>query len=194
MHGMHGLGFAHAFGRNWPETKAAWKNAIAEGEQSSRGARVVARHDRNEDGKLGIDELEGTRLGARMSVNRFARLDANEDGLLDAAEIDSAMTGRQSFEIALMSQMGARFDAREGNRAGAFDALKAHSAIARLLAASGVAGTAAPDEVPATGAVPAETADALAATLETQEDVAGPPNTDDTAAAGYAETQDIVKP
>ena len=56
--------------------------------QPSRGERLVARLDQDNDGKLSVGELKGTRLGEKMSVDRFARLDANDDGLLDAGELN----------------------------------------------------------------------------------------------------------
>ncbi|MCG6901133.1 MAG: hypothetical protein LJE68_00490, partial [Rhodobacter sp.] len=60
----------------------------------SRGERLVARHDQNDDGKLGIDELADTRLGRRMSVARFARIDTDGDAMLSAAELDNVKRGR----------------------------------------------------------------------------------------------------
>ena len=60
-----------------------WQQHVFNG-QPSRGERLVARNDQNNDGKLSAAELEGTKLGRRMSVDRFARLDRNDDGMLEA--------------------------------------------------------------------------------------------------------------
>ena len=55
---------------------------------SDRGDRLVARLDQNNDGKLSTGELQDTRLGNKISVDRFARLDKNGDGQLEASELN----------------------------------------------------------------------------------------------------------
>lgn len=56
---------------------------------ATRGERTVARLDQDGDGKLSLSELEGSRLGRKLTVDRFARLDADDDGMLGADEIDN---------------------------------------------------------------------------------------------------------
>ncbi len=55
---------------------------------SGRGDRLVARLDQNNDGKLSTGELQDTRLGNKISVDRFAKLDKNGDGQLEASELN----------------------------------------------------------------------------------------------------------
>jgi len=55
---------------------------------SGRGERLVARHDQNNDGKLSTSELQDTRLGKKISIDRFAQLDKNGDGQLEAGELN----------------------------------------------------------------------------------------------------------
>lgn len=57
-------------------------------DHASRSERLVARHDANDDGKLSTAELQDTRLGKKMSIDRFARLDKNGDGQLEAGELN----------------------------------------------------------------------------------------------------------
>lgn len=92
MHmGVHGhragLGFGAVGGQG------DWRGAAAVGGQS-RGERIVARLDGNDDGKLDIAELAESRLGRKLSVERFARVDGNGDMMLDAAEIDAMRRGK----------------------------------------------------------------------------------------------------
>lgn len=60
-----------------------------EADGPSRGERLVGRLDRDKDGKIGLSEIADSKLGRKMTVDRFARLDANSDGALDAAELDA---------------------------------------------------------------------------------------------------------
>ena len=60
-----------------------------ETDAQSRGERLVGRLDRDKDGKIGLSEIAESKLGSKMTVERFARLDANSDGALDAAELDA---------------------------------------------------------------------------------------------------------
>ncbi len=55
---------------------------------SGRGERLVARHDADNDGKLSTAELQDTRFGKKISVDRFAQLDRNDDGQLEAGELN----------------------------------------------------------------------------------------------------------
>lgn len=75
----------------------------------NRGERLVARHDQNDDGRLSAAELEGTRLGKRLSVDRFARLDGNGDGMLEAGELGRARPGGAEGPSVLERVMIARF-------------------------------------------------------------------------------------
>ena len=79
-------------------------------EGASRGERLVARLDADEDGALGIAELAGSRLGKHMTLDRFARLDTNGDDKLDAAELDSLRRGERGpagRETAMRAQYAA---------------------------------------------------------------------------------------
>ncbi|MCB1340865.1 MAG: hypothetical protein KDK24_07355 [Pseudooceanicola sp.] len=64
------------------------------GETMSRGERIVARLDSDQDGALSIAELAESRRGSKMTLERFAKIDANGDSKLDAAEIDATKRGR----------------------------------------------------------------------------------------------------
>ncbi|MDX1780167.1 MAG: EF-hand domain-containing protein [Thalassovita sp.] len=58
--------------------------------ETSLGDGLVAKFDRNADGGVAADELQGTRLGRKMSVDTFAAIDGDGDGKLTAEEFDSA--------------------------------------------------------------------------------------------------------
>jgi Ca2+-binding EF-hand superfamily protein len=84
-------------------SQGIWQNHVFTG-PSSRGERLVARNDQDNDGKLSPAELQGTKLGRRMSVDRFASLDRNDDGMLEASEL-SRRTGRGSDSPSMMEQV-----------------------------------------------------------------------------------------
>lgn len=63
-------------------------------DKPTKGERLVARMDADNDNKLSISELRDTKMGRRMSVDRFAKLDANSDGMLEAKEFDAARQAR----------------------------------------------------------------------------------------------------
>lgn len=63
-------------------------------ETMSRGERIVACLDSDQDGGLSIAELADSRRGSKMTLERFARIDTNGDSKLDAAEIDAMKRGR----------------------------------------------------------------------------------------------------
>ena len=69
------------------QSQGNWQQQVFAG-PPSRGERLVARNDQNNDGKLSAAELQGTKLGRRMSVDKFARLDRNDDGMLEASELN----------------------------------------------------------------------------------------------------------
>ncbi|WP_212702541.1 EF-hand domain-containing protein [Thalassovita aquimarina] len=58
---------------------------------ASLGEQVATRFDQNEDGGVSADELQGTRLGRKMSVDAFSKIDGDGDGKLTAEEFDSAV-------------------------------------------------------------------------------------------------------
>ncbi|MGR3291865.1 MAG: hypothetical protein ACU0C9_11830 [Paracoccaceae bacterium] len=58
-------------------------------DQPTKGEKIVAHLDQDNDGMLSPAELKDTKLGKNMTVDRFARIDANDDGMLDAGELDS---------------------------------------------------------------------------------------------------------
>ena len=60
----------------------------------SRGERLVEKFDSDGNGKIAMAELEGTRLGKRMSVDRFARLDRDGDLELSADELNHGRRGK----------------------------------------------------------------------------------------------------
>jgi hypothetical protein len=71
--------------------------ARAEGantEAATKGQRIVARNDKDDDGMLSVSELKDTKLGRRMSVERFGSIDTNGDEKLDASELDAAKRAR----------------------------------------------------------------------------------------------------
>lgn len=77
----------------WAAMKArpemAEKAAVKVGAQlAGRGEKIVARLDQDGDGKLGLNELAGTRIGKKMTVDRMARMDANGNGMLEASEFN----------------------------------------------------------------------------------------------------------
>lgn len=80
--GQQTAGFG--FGRPVMPAQAA---SPREAEGPSRGERLVGRLDRDNDGKLGLSEIADSKLGRRMTVDRFARLDTNGDNALDAREL-----------------------------------------------------------------------------------------------------------
>lgn len=81
-------------------------NSSGPSAEGTRGERLMARLDSDGDGKLGLSELEGTRFGKKLSVDRFARLDANRDGALDAGEIDAQRgRGQPSPESVVVAKM-----------------------------------------------------------------------------------------
>jgi len=84
------------------------RNEGAHQNRPSRGERIVARLDQNDDGQLGISELADTKFGRRMSVDGFARLDRNGDSMLDAAELDKGMFRRRGSAM-IEAAMRARF-------------------------------------------------------------------------------------
>lgn len=85
-----------------------WHNHVYSG-PPSRGERLVARHDQDNDGKLSPSELKDTRIGRRMSVDRFARLDKNDDGMLAAGELGGKKARRDDGPSLMERVMVARF-------------------------------------------------------------------------------------
>ncbi len=85
-----------------------WQQHVFNG-PPSRGERVVARNDQNNDGKLSTAELQGTKLGRRMSIDRFARLDRNDDGMLEASELDRKKARRNEGPSMMEQVVVARF-------------------------------------------------------------------------------------
>ncbi len=85
-----------------------WQQHVFSG-PPSRGERLVARNDQNNDGKLSTAELQGTKLGRRMSVDRFARLDRNDDGMLEASELNRKKARRTDGPSMMEQVVVARF-------------------------------------------------------------------------------------
>ena len=85
-----------------------WQQHVFSG-PPSRGERLVARNDQNNDGKLSTAELQGTKLGRRMSVDKFARLDRNDDGMLEASELDRKRARRSEGPSMMEQVVVARF-------------------------------------------------------------------------------------
>ncbi len=85
-----------------------WQQHVFSG-PPSRGERLVARNDQNNDGKLSTAELQGTKLGRRMSVDRFARLDRNDDGMLEASELNRKKAPRTDGPSMMEQVVVARF-------------------------------------------------------------------------------------
>lgn len=105
--GVQGHRIGHGFGAFGGQ--GGWRGMAGESGQS-RGERIVARLDGNDDGKLDIAELAESRLGRKMSVERFARTDTNGDLMLDAAEIDAMRRGKHGTamrEAAMRSRYAA---------------------------------------------------------------------------------------
>lgn len=90
--GSNGLG--HAWGHAHAHVREAMMHRAEASEGQSKGERLVARIDGNEDGKLSIGELRDTKIGRRMSVDQFAKIDSNSDGMLEAGELDAAREAR----------------------------------------------------------------------------------------------------
>ncbi|CUH63171.1 hypothetical protein TG4357_00516 [Thalassovita gelatinovora] len=67
----------------------SWSSHSQETQESTRGEKLVARLDQDQDGGISAEELKDTRLGRRMSVDTFSKIDDDNDGKLTADEIDS---------------------------------------------------------------------------------------------------------
>ena len=77
----------HGMGHHAMKVRAAILHKSATADVPSRAERMVARHDADGDGKLSVSEMRDTKLGSKMSVDRFAKLDKNGDGMLEAGEL-----------------------------------------------------------------------------------------------------------
>ncbi|MDJ0820305.1 MAG: hypothetical protein QNJ09_00675 [Paracoccaceae bacterium] len=69
----------------------------------------MARNDQNNDGKLSTAELQGIKLGRRMSVDKFARLDRDDDGMLEASELSRKKARRIDVPSLMEQVVAARF-------------------------------------------------------------------------------------
>lgn len=84
--GFHSNGLGHAYGR------LAIPQRIEPPGELGRGDRLVLQHDKEEDGRLSPSEIDGTRLGRKITEDRFAKIDAHGDGGLEAGELNGART------------------------------------------------------------------------------------------------------
>lgn len=75
--------------------RAIMQEASVEASKPSRGERIVAKFDSDGDGAISTNELAGTKLGKRMSVDKFERLDKDDSGTIDASEFDAARKKRR---------------------------------------------------------------------------------------------------
>ncbi len=87
---IEAIGINSALGHAQTRMGESTTHRVETATKKSESERFVTLNDSDNDGKLNINELRETKLGKRMSVERFAKLDANSDGMLEAKEFDQA--------------------------------------------------------------------------------------------------------
>ena len=78
------------------------------GNRPSFGDRVVNRFDKDNDGGVSIEELAKSRVGRRMSAEKFTSIDTDSDSKLAAAELNAhreAKTARPSIGEAVVAKL-----------------------------------------------------------------------------------------
>lgn len=108
-------GSGHAWGHAHANMREAMASRTEVSSEQTKGERLVARIDGDNDNKLSINELRDTKLGRKLSVDRFAKMDSNSDGMLEASELDQAREARR--------------EAKEARSERSFSTMSAESAV-----------------------------------------------------------------